>query len=195
MMTCLLLSALLAPVLVAEQWRIDPNHSAAQFAVRHMMISTVRGDFGRMSGTVDWDPAAPENAKVVAEVDVASINTRNAKRDDDLRGERFFDAAEYPTMKFESTKIERTGDGLKMTGNLTIHGVTREVVFAVDGPATPVATRRGPRSGATATTKISRKDFGMVWNRALEAGGFTVGDEVTITIDIEMAPGGRRRSQ
>jgi polyisoprenoid-binding protein YceI len=99
----------------------------------------------------------------------------------------------YPTMRFQSTKVERAGEGqLKMTGDLTIHGVTKQVTFDVEGPAPPIDSRGGKRSGATATTKISRQDFGMVWNRAIEAGGVTVGDEVTLTIDIEMSAGGNR---
>jgi polyisoprenoid-binding protein YceI len=185
----ILLAVLLAPSLTAAEWRIDPAHSAAQFAVKHMMVSTVRGDFGTMSGTVSYDPENPTAAKVMAEVDVASIETRNERRNDHLRSADFFDVANYPTMTFESTKVEKVGDGLKMTGNLTIHGVTREVTFDVEGPAPPIKTERGMRTGASATTKISRKDFGMTWNRAIEAGGLTVGDEVTITIDIEMTSG------
>ncbi len=179
--------------LLAEQWKIDPAHSAAQFAVKHMMVSTVRGHFGTMNGAIDYDPADPAKAKVVAEVDVTSIDTRNGKRDDHLRSADFFDAANHPKLKFESTRIERLGDGLRMIGNLTIRGVTREVVFDVEGPAPPINTGRGIRSGATATTTISRKDFGMTWNRAIEAGGVTVGDEVTLTVDIEMTAGGGQR--
>ncbi len=152
-----------------------------------MMVSTVRGHFGKMSGTVKYDPEAPEKASVVAEVDVASIDTRNGKRDDHLRSPDFFDAARYPTMKFESTRVEKLGDGsLRLIGNLTIRGVTREVTFDVEGPMPPIKTPRGLRTGASATTKISRKDFGMTWNRAIETGGVVVGDEVTLTIDIEM---------
>jgi polyisoprenoid-binding protein YceI len=188
--TVLVLLAVLAPMAAAEEWTIDPSHSAAQFAVKHMMVSTVRGHFGKMSGTVNFDPADPTAAKVVAEVDIASIDTRNAKRDDHLRGADFFEVEKFPTMKFESTNIEKAGMGLKMTGNLTLKGVTKEVVFDVEGPANPVASRRGMKSGASATTTISRKEFGMTWNRAIEAGGVTVGDEVQITIDVELNSGG-----
>lgn len=186
--TLLLVAALLVPAAPAETWRIDTNHSAAQFAVKHMMVSTVRGDFGKMTGTVEFDPADPTRAKVEAEVDVTTVNTRNAKRDDHLRSEDFFHVEKHPTMTFESTRIAQSGDGLKMTGNLTIHGVTKEVTFDVEGPVPPVNTGRGLRSGATATTTISRKDFGMTWNRVIEAGGVTVGDEVDITIDVELIP-------
>ncbi len=184
--TFAMLTTLLVPALSAAEWRIDPNHSAAQFAVRHMMVSTVRGQFDTMSGTVNYDPQNPTAAKVMVEIDVASVNTRNERRDNDLRSENFFDVAKYPKMTFESTKVEKVGDGLKMTGNLTLHGVTKEVTFDVDGPASPITTQRGMRTGASATAKISRKDFGMTWNRAIEAGGVTVSDEVAITIDIEM---------
>ena len=177
-------------MLSAEEWRIDPAHSAAQFAVKHMMVSTVRGHFGKMSGTVSFDAADPTAAKVVAEVDMASVDTRNAKRDDHLRSADFFSVEEFPTMKFESTKIEKAGAGLKMTGNLTLRGVTKEVVFDVEGPAPPVASRRGMKTGASATTTISRNEFGMTWNRVIEAGGVTVGDEVQITIDVELNSGG-----
>jgi polyisoprenoid-binding protein YceI len=155
-----------------------------------MMVSTVRGHFGKMTGTATYDPANPAAAKVIAEVDVSTIDTRNGKRDDHLRSADFFDVEKYPTMKFESTRIEKTGDGLKMTGNLTMRGVTKEVVFDVDGPAPPVETARGKRTGASATATISRKDFGMTWNRVIEAGGVTVGDEVKLTIDIQLVAGG-----
>lgn len=190
------LAVALAMPLTAAEWRIDTNHSAAQFAVKHMMVSTVRGAFEKMTGTVNYDPAAPENASVKVEIDVSTVNTRNAKRDGHLKSPDFFDVAKYPTMTFESTKVQKAGSGLKLTGNLTLHGVTKEVTFDVDGPAEPVKSRGGLRTGATATAKISRKDFGLTWNRMLEAGGVTVGDEVDLIIDIEMtqggAPGGRR---
>lgn len=182
------LAALLAPTLAATEWRIDPSHSAAQFSVRHMMVSTVRGQFDHISGAVNYDPAVPEAATVTVEVDAATINTRNEGRDKHLRSADFFDVEKFPKLTFVSTKVERAGEGqLKMTGNLTIHGMTKEVTFDVEGPVTPVDSGRGLRSGATATTKINRKDFGLTWNRAIEAGGVTVGDEVTLTIDIEMA--------
>lgn len=182
------LAALLVPTLAATEWRIDTSHSAAQFAVRHMMVSTVRGQFDHMTGTVNYDPAAPEAATVTVEVDAATINTRNEGRDKHLRSADFFDVEKFPKLTFVSTKVERAGEGqLKLTGNLTIHGVTKEVTFDLEGPVPPVDSGRGLRSGATATTKISRKDFGLTWNRAIEAGGVTVGDEVTLTIDIEMA--------
>ncbi len=181
-----------APGLTASEWKIDPAHSAAHFAVRHMMVATVRGDFEKMSGVINYDPANPEAGSAVIEIDAASINTRNAKRDDHLRSADFFDTAQFPTMKFESTKVEQAGEGkLKLTGNLTIRGVTREVIFDVEGPVPPVKARGGLRSGATATAVINRKDYGITWNRVIEAVGVTVGDKVTITVDIEMVSAGQ----
>ena len=178
------LIALAAP---AEEWRLDPAHSSAQFSVRHLMISTVRGQFGKLTGTVRYDPANPAAASVQAEVDVSSIDTREPKRDAQLKSADFFDVTKYPTATFRSTKIEPAGPNkLKITGDLTMHGITKQVVFDVDGLGEPVKDRAGLRIGATATTKISRKEFGILWNRLTEAGGVTVGDEVTITIDAEL---------
>jgi polyisoprenoid-binding protein YceI len=182
---------LLTSTALAAEWKIDPAHSAAQFSVRHMMVSTVRGHFGKISGTVQFDPEAPEKAQVVAEIDVASIDTRNEKRDAHLRSEDFFFADQYPTMTFRSKRVERTGGGLRLIGDLTIRGVTREVAFDVEGPSPPIKDARGNlRTGATATAKIDRTDFGLKWNRALEAGGWTVGHEVTITVDVELVSSG-----
>ncbi len=184
-------AGLLAAGLTAAEWKIDPAHSAASFSVRHMMVSTVRGHFGKISGTVNYDPDAPEKAQVAAEIDVASIDTRNEKRDAHLRSEDFFYADQYPTMVFRSKRVERTGGGLRLIGDLTIRGVTREVAFDVEGPAPPVKDARGNlRTGATATAKINRTDFGLKWNRALEAGGWTVGHDVTITVDVELISSG-----
>jgi polyisoprenoid-binding protein YceI len=159
----------------------------AQFSVRHMMVSTVRGSFQKMTGTVQYEPEAPERASVNVEIDAASIDTGNEKRDAHLRSESFFEVEKFPTLKFVSSKVVKAGEGhLKMTGNLTMHGVTREVTFDVEGPVPPISTDRGRRSGATATTVINRKDFGLTWNRLIEGGGVTVSDEVKLTIDIEL---------
>lgn len=174
--------------LPAQEWQIDTAHSAAQFAVRHLMVSTVRGHFGKLTGTVRWDPANPSSAAVQAEVDVSTIDTREPKRDAHLKSADFFDAEKFPTMTFKSTQVTPTGQGrLKLVGDLTIRGVTRQVVFEVEGPVAPLPGPGGAlRTGATATARISRKDFGMTWNRVLEAGGAVVGDEVTITVDVEL---------
>jgi polyisoprenoid-binding protein YceI len=171
----------------AQEWQIDRAHSAAQFSVRHLMVSTVRGHFGKLTGTVQYNPAKPSAAVVQAEVDVSTIDTREAKRDAHLKSPDFFDVEKYPAMTFRSTKVEPAGPGkLKVTGDFTMRGVTRPVVFEVDGLTEPVKDRAGLRMGAVATAKISRKDFGMTWNRVIEAGGVSVGDEVTITIDVEL---------
>ena len=182
------LLALFSLCLPAREWQIDKAHSAAQFSVRHMMVSTVRGQFGKLTGTVHYDPAKPAEAKLQAEVDLTTIDTREPKRDAHLKGADFFDVEKYPTVTFQSTKAEPAGPGkLKVTGNMTLHGVTKPVVFDIDGITAPMKDPRGgERMGAVATAKISRKEFGMTWNRAIEAGGVTVGDEVTITVDVEL---------
>ena len=183
----LVLISLIALAAHAEEWQVDRAHSAAQFSVRHLMVSTVRGQFGKLTGTVSYDPKNPAAASVQAEVDLASIDTRVPKRDAHLKSADFFDVAKYPTATFHSTKIEPAGPNkLKIIGDLTMHGITKQVVFDVDGVGAPVKDPAGLRMGATATTKISRKEFGILWNRLTEAGGVTVGDEVTITIDAEL---------
>ncbi|MGH9672078.1 MAG: YceI family protein, partial [Bryobacteraceae bacterium] len=148
----------------------------------------VRGHFGKIRGSANFDVADPTKGSVEAEVDVTSIDTREPKRDAHLKNADFFDAGKHPTMKFVSKKIERAGQGkLKMTGDLTIRGVTKPVVFDVEGPSNPISDPRGgQRTGAQATAKINRQDFGVNWNRALDAGGLAVGNEVTITIDLEL---------
>jgi polyisoprenoid-binding protein YceI len=178
---------LLPPLGLADTWVIDGAHSSAQFAVRHMMVTTVRGSFGKMSGIVNWDAADPARSTLEATVDVTSINTGNEKRDSDLRGPDFFDVAKFPSIVFKSTRVEKAGDNLlKITGDLTMHGVTRPVVFTVEGPTPPVKAGKGVKMGATGTAKIKRSDFGITWNRVIEAGGVTVSDEVTITVDLEL---------
>ena len=166
----------------AKTWQIDPNHSAAQFSVRHMGISTVRGAFTKVSGTVTYDPADPGKTTLEATIDASSIDTRVEKRDNDLRSPNYFDVVKYPTLTFKSTKVEAAGAGkLKITGDLTIHGVTKEVVLDVDGPSAPVQDPKGNlHMGASATTKINRKDFGV------NGGGGLVGNDVPITIDVEL---------
>ncbi len=152
-----------------------------------MMISNVKGQFTVITGSMTLDPKDITKSRIEASADAASINTRDAQRDGHLKSPDFFDVEKYPTLTFASTRVERKGEGkLGVTGNLMIHGVTREVVFDVEGPTPP---RKDPwgntRIGLSATSKINRKDFGLSWNAALEAGGFLVGDEVTITLDVE----------
>jgi len=166
----------------AKTWQIDPNHSAAQFSVRHLGISTVRGAFTKVSGTAIYDPADPGKTTLEATIDASSVDTRVQRRDDDLRSPNFFDVAKYPTLTFKSKKVEAAGPGkLKITGDLTIHGVTKEVVLDVDGPSAPVQDQKGnSHMGASASTKINRKDFGVNGASAM------VGDDVPITIDVEL---------
>jgi polyisoprenoid-binding protein YceI len=175
-------------------WTIDSAHTATQFSVRHMMVSNVRGEFANTKGTVRWDGSNLASAVVEATIDASSINTREPQRDAHLRSADFFDVARFPTLTFRSTKIEPVGAGrFRMTGDLTMHGVTRSVVFDVAGPTPVIKDPYGIlRVGASSTATISRKDFGLVWNAALETGGLVVGDEVTITLDVELtlAPAG-----
>ena len=171
-----------------SNWQIDPQHSSAQFAVRHMAISTVRGAFSKVSGTLMLDDKDISKSRVEVSIDVSTVDTREADRDKDLRSERFFDVAHYPTMTFKSKKVEQIAPGkLKATGDLTIRGTTKEVVLDVDGPTAPVKDPWGnQRLAATATAKINRQDFGVKWNATLDNGGVVVGDDVNITIDVEL---------
>ncbi len=172
---------------VITTWNIDPAHSNAQFSIRHLMISNVKGEFTKVTGQVEYDHNNPESLAAEASIDVGTINTREPDRDNHLKSPDFFDVAKYPTIHFKSKKASKSSDGLRLTGDLTIHGVTREVALDVEGPTTPLKDPWGfTRVGASATTKINRKDFGLTWNQALEAGGVLVGDEVKITIDVEL---------
>ncbi len=172
----------------ASTWTIDPDHSNVGFKVRHLMVSNVKGSFDKHSGTVEIDDKDITKSKVNVTIDTNSINTNVQKRDEHLRSADFFDVAKYPTMTFVSKKVAKAGkDKLKVTGDLTLHGVTKQVVLEVVGPTKESKDPWGNiRKGATATTKINRKDFGLVWNKALETGGVAVGDEVTITLETEM---------
>jgi polyisoprenoid-binding protein YceI len=170
------------------EWRIDSNHSAAYFSIRHLMISTVRGQFSGVKGVVRYDPQHPEKSSVEATVDCATVNTGVAKRDEQMRGPDFFDVKRYPVMKFVSRQVQPDGPGkLKVTGDLTINATSRPVVLDIDGPSAPVKDAQGrEKIGLGAATKINRKDFGIVWNEALETGGFALADEVSISLDIEL---------
>jgi len=172
----------------ASTWTIDPDHSNIGFKVRHLMVSNVKGNFEKATGTVELDDKDLTKSRVEVSIDTNSINTNVAKRDAHLRNADFFDTAKYPTMTFVSKKVAKAGkDKLKVTGDLTLHGVTKQVVLDVEGPTKESKDPWGNyRKGATATTKINRKDFGLVYNAALETGGVAVGEEVFITLEIEM---------
>jgi polyisoprenoid-binding protein YceI len=170
------------------QWQIDPAHSAAHFSVRHLMISNVRGEFTKISGSAVLNPADLTKSTVEITIEAASVNTREPQRDEHLRSADFFDVASYPTLTFRSKRIESLGaENFKLTGDLTIRGVTKEVTFDVEGPTPPVKDPWGNiRAGVTASAKLNRKDFGLVWNALTEAGGIVVGDDVKITIEAEL---------
>jgi polyisoprenoid-binding protein YceI len=173
---------------MSTSYNIDPTHSGAHFKVRHLMISWVRGEFTKVSGTASFDDANPAASSLTAEIDVNSINTREPDRDKDLLSPNFLDGAKYPTIRFQSTKIARDGnDEYKVTGDLTIHGVTKSVALDVDSVTPEIKDPWGfYRRGAAATTKISRKEFGLTYSPVLETGGVIVGDEIDISIDVEL---------
>lgn len=165
-----------------DTWQLDPPHSSAQFSVRHLGVSTVRGAFTKVSGTLQYDANNPSKSSIQTTIQAASVDTRVDMRDNDLRSPNFLDVQKYPTITFNSKKIEVAGTGkLKITGDLTIHGVTKEVVLDVEGPSPAMKDPWGNlRMGASATTKINRQDFGVAGAPGV------VGDEITITLDIEM---------
>ena len=167
---------------------IDPSHSTAGFKVRHLMVANVRGEFSGVSGTVVFDAENPANSKVEAAIDATTIQTRDSQRDQHLKSADFLDVEKFPRITFVSKKVAPAGEGeWKVTGDLTIHGVTKEVVLDVEGPTPEVKDPwSNIKMGATATTKVNRKDFGLVWNVALETGGVLVGDEVAIQLEVEM---------
>jgi polyisoprenoid-binding protein YceI len=171
----------------AATWNIDPAHSAAEFKVKHMMISNVKGQFAKVSGSLILDETDLANSSVEAFIAANSLETRDAQRDTHLKSEDFFHVEKFPTLSFKSTRVAIVRDGeFSVEGDLTIRGVTRKVVFAVDGPTPTVRDPWGnTRVAVSATAKINRRDFGLTWNAALEAGGILVGDEVIITMDVQ----------
>ena len=188
-LTAGLAAALSLPAPAANSnWQIDPAHSSAQFSVRHMAISTVRGAFSKVTGSVVFDDKDVSKSTVEVTIDANSVDTRVPDRDNDLRSEKFFDVAHYPSITFKSRKVEQLAPGkLKVTGDLTIRGTTKEVVLDVEGPTAPVKDPWGnTRNAATATAKINRQDFGVKWNATLDNGGVVVGDDVSIVIDVEL---------
>jgi polyisoprenoid-binding protein YceI len=182
-------AALAVPSLaLGATWEIDNAHTHAQFTVKHMMVSNVKGEFGKIAGTVNIDEKDITKSALDVTIDASTLDTRNEGRNAHLKSADFFDVANHPNLTFKSTKVEKAGEGkLKVTGNLTIRGVTKPVVLDVEGPT---AEMKSPfdgsaRIGATATTRLNRKDFGLNWNKAMEAGGVLVGDEVLVTIEFE----------
>jgi polyisoprenoid-binding protein YceI len=188
-LTAGLAAALSLPASAANSnWQIDPAHSSAQFSVRHMAISTVRGAFSKVTGSVVFDDKDISKSTIDVTIDANSVDTRVPDRDNDLRSEKFFDVAHYPSITFKSKKVEQVAPGkLKVAGDLTIRGTTKEVVLDVEGPTVPMKDPWGnTRVAATATTKINRQDFGVKWNATLDNGGVVVGDDVSIVIDVEL---------
>lgn len=179
------LGAATVPAL-AETWSVDASHSTVGFAVRHMMVSNVKGSFDKFTASVEGSPADPGTAKISASIEIGSVNTREPKRDEHLRSADFFDAAKFPQMTFTSTKVEKSSaTTAKVAGNLTLRGVTKPVVLDVEYTA-PVKNPWGKTVvGASATGKINRKDFGVNWSKNLDGGGLVVGDDVTIQLDLE----------
>ena len=172
----------------AASYEIDPVHSSAQFAVKHMMISTVRGEFTKLSGTAVIDDKDLAKANISATIEAGSISTRIEKREHHHRSPDFLDSAKFSSITFKSTEVKKAGEGkYKVTGNLTLHGVSKSVVLDVEAPTTELKDPYGNvKRGAVATTTINRKDFGLTWNKALEAGGVMVGENIQITIDLQL---------
>jgi polyisoprenoid-binding protein YceI len=188
--TAVTLLAVAAPSFAfAAAYDIDGAHSTAEFSVKHMMVSNVKGNFNVKSGTVNIDDKDITKSTVEAVLDANTVNTAQPKRDEHLKSPDFFDTAKYPDITFKSTKVAKAGkDKLKVSGDLTMHGVTKPVVLDVTGPTPEVKGMMGPVRGVEATTKINRKDFGLGWNKALEAGGVAVGEEIAITLNLELSP-------
>jgi polyisoprenoid-binding protein YceI len=180
-------AASISEVTATTTWNIDPAHSHAQFKVKHMMISNVKGEFAGVSGKLELNASDITKSKVEASIDATTINTREPQRDAHLKSADFLDTEKFPVLTFKSSRISKiTIDQLSVEGDLSIHGVSRSVVFEVEGPSAPMKDPWGnTRIGLSATTRINRKDFGLTWNSALEAGGLMVGEEVTITLDVE----------
>jgi polyisoprenoid-binding protein YceI len=168
-------------------WKIDPAHSHAEFKVKHMMISNVKGSFSGITGALNLNDADPAHSTVEASIPVSTLSTGDAQRDGHLKAPDFLDAEKFPTFNFKSTNVTRHAPGEhKVAGELTLHGVTQNITFEVEGPSEPGKDPYGNlRIGLSATAKINRKDFGLSWNAALETGGVLIGDDVFLTLDIQ----------
>ncbi len=185
----LLLASLSLPApAAAATWEVDPSHTTAAFRVRHMMVTWVRGEFGKVSGTVTYETGKVAEAKADITIDTASIDTREPKRDDHLRSPDFFDAATFPKITFKSKAVKNvTAAGFDLVGDLTIRGVTKEVTLKVEGPTQEIKDPYGnTKLGASGTVTVNRKDFGVNWNKSLDGGGIVVGDEVQVMIEVEL---------
>jgi polyisoprenoid-binding protein YceI len=181
------MSTAVQPVATRSTWTVDPVHTSAEFGIRHLMITTVRGRFTDVQGTVVTDDADPAKGSVEVTIGAASIDTREAQRDAHLRSADFFDVEKHPTITFRSTAIrDLSDDDFKVVGDLTIHGVTRQVVLDATSEGRARDPWGGDRAGFHATTKIKRSDFGLTWNQLLEAGGLTVADDVKITLEVQL---------
>ena len=181
------MSTLAMPQTSTTTWNIDPAHATAEFKVKHMMIANVKGHFSKVTGVLNHYEGDPTKSSIEASIEAASLETREPQRDTHLKSEDFLHVEKFPTLLFKSSNIKVAGDGeLKVEGDLTIRGVTRKVTFAVEGPTPQAKDPWGnTRMAISATTKINRKDYGLTWNAALETGGILVGDDVTITLDVE----------
>lgn len=184
----LILGGLMINQVLATEWEIDPSHSSIEFAVKHMMISTVKGEFKKYTATIHFDETKPEQAKFTAEIDVNSIDTRNDQRDQHLKSADFFDSEKYPKMTFVSKQVTKlNGNKYKVVGDLTIRGITKEVVLEGQGFSPVLKNPWGKMvTAVAASTTINRKDFGLTWNTMLETGGVLVGEEVKIELNLEL---------
>ena len=181
------MSAVVQPVTGRTTWAIDPVHSSVEFAVRHLMITTVKGRFADVQGTVVLDDASPSDSSVAITIQASSIDTREPQRDAHLKSADFFDAEKFPTLTFRSTSVrDWTADGFTLIGGLAIHGVTREVALDVKSEGRAKDPWGGERAGFTATTRIKRSDFGLTWNQLLETGGLAVSDDVRISLEVQL---------
>jgi polyisoprenoid-binding protein YceI len=175
------------PAPAPNTWMIDSNHSTIGFVVRHMMVSNVRGAFGKVAGTVTYDGKDVSSVAADVTVDTTSITTNNEKRDAHLKSPDFFDVAAFPTLTFKSKKVEKVSAGkFKLIGDLTLHGVTKEVTLDVEGPSQAIIAQGATRIGASATTTLNRQDYGVKWSRNIDGGGVVVGDEVKVTLELEL---------
>jgi polyisoprenoid-binding protein YceI len=171
--------------MATQRWNIDSSHSGVHFTVRHLVISKVRGSFGKYQGTIDFDAENPAASKVAVRIDAASIDTREEKRDAHLRSPDFFDVEKFPELTFTSTKVEKSGDDYRVSGELTIHGVTQPVVLEAEFLGNGKDPWGNERIGFAAKTTVNRKDFGLSWNQALETGGVLVGEKIEIALDVQ----------